>query len=248
MRRFLTPLLAASLAIGATVASNAITLPSAVVTLGDGESFTFTFVPNANGFALSNTSYTFMDGATPADNSVVTLGSIINTGASSATSFVTYSFGVTNNAGPQTYDLTIGSGAIVPKAAGSLAQATFVETGFDNTGFGGTVSPTGSQTTLLQVSGDSGDLDLSLGAPTTFPPGNAGDEIPSQGPLKATNSLLAPISSLGLHLGISVPGGGNTYNFTGRISVSAVPEPGALTLIAGLAVSGAYGLLRRRRK
>ena len=239
MRRFLTPLLAASLAIGATVASNAITLPSAVVTLGDGESFAFTFIPNANGFALPpNTSHPFLDG------SIVTLGSTVNTASSS----VTYSFGVTNNAGPQTYDLTIGSGTIVPKAAGSLAQATFVETGFDNTGFGGTVSPTGSQTTLLQVSGDSGDLDLSLGAPTTFPPGNAGDEIPSQGPLKATNSLLAPISSLGLHLGISVPGGGNTYNFIGRISATAVPESGALTLIAGLAVPGAYGLLRRRRK
>ena len=242
MRKFLTPLLAASLAIGANVASHAITLPSAVVTLGDSETFDFSssFAPNANGFALpNNTSHTFADG------SIVTLGSTVNTGAS----FVTYSFGVTNNAGSETYDLNIGSGAIVPKAAGSLAQSSFTESGTDNTGFGGAVGPTGSQTTILQAFGDATDLGIDLGAPLTFPVENAGDSF-SQGPLKASAGLASGISSLGLHLGITVPGGGDVYSFTGRVSATsaAVPEPGALALLAGFAVPGAIGLLRRRRK
>ena len=240
MRRFLTPLLAASLAIGANVAAHAITLPSAIVTLGDGETFDFSssFAPNANGFALpNNTSHTFLDG------SVVTLGSTVNT----ASSFVSYSFGVTNNAGPETYDLNIGSGTIVPKAAGSLARATFTESGTDNTGFGGSVGPTGSQTTIMQSFGDAADLGIDLGAPLPFPVENAGASF-SQGPLAASASLASGISTLGLHLGVTVTGGGDVYSFTGRVSATAVPEPGELALIAGLAVPGAIGLLRRRRK
>ena len=237
MRRFLTPLLAASLAIGAAVASHAITLPTASVTVGN-DSFDFSpfFVANASGFALpNNTTHTFADG------SIVTLGSTVNT----ASSFVSYSFGVTNPAGSQTYDLNIGSGAILPKAAGSLARSTFTESGTDNTGFGGAVGPTGSQTTILQAFGDGSDLGIDLGAPLTFPVEQAGAAF-SQGPLNASAGLASGISSLGLHLGITATGGGDVYSFTGRVSATpaAVPEPGALALVAGLAVPGAIGLLR----
>ena len=247
MPRFLTPLLAAGLAIGASLAAHAITLPSAVVTLGDGESFDFSplFASNANGFALpNNTSHTFVDG------SIVTLGSTINT----ASSFVSYSFGVTNANGPQTYDLNIGSGPILPKAAGSLAKSSLSVSGTDNTGFGGTIGPTGSQTTLMQSFGNGNNLGLDLGSGASltfgdgFPDSFSGNPPATPNGFAAQNSLGSSITSLDLHLGVSVPGSGNVYSFSGSVRTTAVPEPGGLALLAGLTVPGVVGLLRRRRK
>ncbi len=236
MRKFLTPLFAAGLAIGASIASHAITLPSAVVTLGDGESHDFSslFAVTATGYSLPSASFTFTDG------SMVTVSSTANTVASS----LSYSFAVTNANGPETYDFNVAT-AVTPIAAGTAIRSSVSGSGTDNTGNGGTIAPTGSLTTVQQATGSGGSLGLDLGPSYTLAGSGSAPDFFTFGSYNTTGTLASATSSLGLHLGISVPGGGDVFSFTGR--VTAVPEPGAFALVAGFAVP-AIGLLRRRRK
>lgn len=240
MRKFLMPLFAASLALGLSVASHAITLPSAVVTLGNGETHDFSsaFVVTPGGFSLPSTSFLFADG------SRVTVSSTANTSSAS----LSYGFAVTNANAPETYDFNVVS-PIVLTAAGAAIQSSVNGSGTDNTGNGGTISPTGSLSTVQQAFGDSGGFGLDLGPSYTLPASGSAPDFFLFGSYSATGVLASPTTSLGLHLGIGVPGGGDVFSFTGRLSTTSVPEPGALALLTGVAIPAALGVfLRKRRK
>ena len=196
MRNFLLALFAASLVMGASVASHAITLPSAVVTLGDAESFDFSgsFVLTPSGYSLPSMSHTFADG------SVVRVSATSNT----SSAFLSYGFSVTNANGPETYDFNL-TAPIAFAFAGAATQSSLSGSVIDATGNGGTIAPTGSLSTLQQVEGDGGSFNLDLGPSYTFPGSGSGGSGYAYGPYSATGALSAGTSQLGVHLGISVP-------------------------------------------
>ena len=236
MRPYLVSLFAAGLAAGAGSAAFAVTLPTANITVG-GTSFPASglFVSNSSGYSLPSTTRAFPDGST------VTFSAASNTNNGT----LSYSFSITNPNGPQSYDFNV-EVPLTTLPTGTAYSSSLSGSGTDNSGNGGSITPT-TGTTAQQAFSNGASLGIDLGPAYTLDPTS-----PSYTPFfqfgnyAGGSAAAGQLTSLGLHLGVTVPGGGDVFSFTGRIGKGAlsVPEPGALALLTG---TGAFGVLLRRR-
>jgi len=160
---------------------------------------------------------------------------------------LSYSFAATNpfpGSVPFAFDAAIPLGMPVP--AGSTVTTSVGYSLTDGGSDGVTLTPL---STLSQhATGDGVDLGLNVGPAETGAAGSTTVFGPPMPGFSLTGTAPFTFSTLDIHLGFTLSGGGDNAGITGRVSTSAVPEPGTVALVAGLGVSGGAFALRRKRR
>jgi hypothetical protein len=237
MRRLFNGILAGGLVLGlAGTARAQVTSPTEAIVTIDGVHFDLSslFVPSGNN-TFSLPSQTVVDG----------LGDIVTVGASGiGDPVLSYSFSATNPTGgaiPFAFDAAIP--LTTPVVAGTPINTSLGVTLTDGGSDGTVITPL--NTALQHATGDGSDLGSSVDIGTTETGVAGGTSV-----FAFSGNGTAPFTftTLDIHLGFTLSGGGDNAGITGRVSTGAVPEPGAVAMLAGLGVSGGAFALRRKRR